>query len=118
MAQLGILREGALTENQSSDVMLLKSVMDGLKPIGFVSLTDYAETDFVSEAVKSMLEYKIAQGNQFQRRVLSLSDQKLSDYLAGFDYANPEDNYELILTGLILGFPIESTFACIIGSVS
>ncbi len=38
-----------------------------------------------------------------------LKHQRVSDFLAGFDYANPDTLEKLIITGLILGYPIETT---------
>lgn len=40
----------------------------------------------------------------------SLKNIPLSHWLADWDYANPKTNRELMLTGLLLGYPIESTF--------
>lgn len=39
--------------------------------------------------------------------------RRLSDFLK-YDYANPHSDLELIIVGLILGYPIESTFSCIV----
>jgi hypothetical protein len=38
-----------------------------------------------------------------------VAKKQLSDYLTGWDYANPITNFDCILVGLLLGFPIEST---------
>lgn len=43
--------------------------------------------------------------------ILAKSDSKLSDFIRGFDYGNPVTNVDFVLTGLLLGYPIESTFA-------
>lgn len=40
--------------------------------------------------------------------ILSLKDIQISSYLTS-DYANPNTDQELIVTGLILGYPIETT---------
>lgn len=40
--------------------------------------------------------------------ILSLKDVQISSYLTS-DYANPNTDQELIVTGLILGYPIETT---------
>jgi len=42
-----------------------------------------------------------------------LEGKKVSDYL-GFDYANPYSVEDLVITGLILGYPIETTASLII----
>lgn len=39
----------------------------------------------------------------------SLKDRPLSSWLTGWDYANPVTNRDLALTGLLLGYAIEST---------
>jgi len=39
----------------------------------------------------------------------SLIDKHLSYWLNAWDYANPKSNRELALTGLLLGYPVEST---------
>lgn len=52
-----------------------------------------------------------------KERLLELGDYKFTDFLSGWDYANPSGIFELIKTGLLLGYPIESTYACITGKV-
>lgn len=43
-----------------------------------------------------------------------LSNKKLESFLKGYDYAKiSQSNSELVITGLILGYAVESTFACI-----
>jgi|UPI00041DD0DE hypothetical protein len=49
-----------------------------------------------------------------ESRLLSKGNCNLSDFLVDWDYANPKSNYDLALTGLLLGFPIESTVAIMI----
>lgn len=49
-----------------------------------------------------------------ESRLLSKGNCDLSDFLVDWDYANPKSNYDLALTGLLLGFPIESTVAIMI----
>lgn len=45
-----------------------------------------------------------------------LSNKKLESFLKGYDYAKiSQSNLELVITGLILGYAVESTFACITG---
>ena len=39
----------------------------------------------------------------------------LLDGTAGFDYANPKNDIQYVITGLLLGYPLESTAACITG---
>jgi hypothetical protein len=45
--------------------------------------------------------------------LISLKDKSLSDFF-DYDYANPESPLDLITTGLILGYPIETTASIII----
>lgn len=50
--------------------------------------------------------------------ILNLKERKLSTPLNGFDYSSPfKNNFNHVLTGLILGYPIESTIAFLIGQV-
>ena len=51
--------------------------------------------------------------NQIYNSIQTLKDLPISRFLGGYDYANPQDMYQLILTGLILGYPIETTFSII-----
>jgi len=39
----------------------------------------------------------------------SIENQKVSHYLSGFDYGNPNSDIEVLLTGLILGYSINTT---------
>ncbi|CAM3467390.1 MULTISPECIES: hypothetical protein [Paenibacillus] len=56
--------------------------------------------------------------NQYVKsKIRALSNQKLSDYLAGYDFTNPKSDYDLIFSGLLFGHPIESTFASLVGSM-
>lgn len=57
----------------------------------------------------------IALGDEM--RIRQLGEMELSYFLEGWDYAHPKTNFELIKTGLLLGYPIESTFAIISGSI-
>jgi len=45
---------------------------------------------------------------------LSLKNKPLAYWLTDWDYANPKSNRDLALTGLLLGYPIESTVALMI----
>jgi len=45
--------------------------------------------------------------------ILELKEHYLSDFLTDWDYANPHTDFEVIKTGLLLGYPIESTFSII-----
>lgn len=65
--------------------------------------------------------YRIME-NSLRIEILSISDEEhlrdvsekqLSDFLRDYDYVNPRNDFECILTGLLLGFPIESTVAFI-----
>lgn len=47
-----------------------------------------------------------------------LADRELSSFLVGYDYANPRNGLDLAITGLILGYAVESTFACATGYVN
>lgn len=49
-----------------------------------------------------------------ESQLLSKGNCYLRDFLVDWDYANPKSNYDLVLTGLLLGFPIESTVAIMI----
>lgn len=56
--------------------------------------------------------------NQYVKsKIRALSNQKLSDYLAGYDFTNPKSDYDLIFSGLLFGHPIEATFARLVGSM-
>jgi hypothetical protein len=48
--------------------------------------------------------------------LLQLKGHELSDYLTEWDYANPWNNFTFALTGLLLGYPVESTVAVITGA--
>ena len=39
----------------------------------------------------------------------------LLDGTAGFDYANPKNDAQYVITGLLLGYPLESTASCLTG---
>lgn len=41
----------------------------------------------------------------------SLHDHNISKYLKGFNYAEPFTPFDLVITGLLLGYPIETTAA-------
>ncbi len=45
-----------------------------------------------------------------------IADKTLDECIASFDYDNPEDDEELIITGLVFGYPIESTISIILGN--
>ncbi|QGS68150.1 hypothetical protein CV093_04435 [Oceanobacillus sp. 143] len=50
--------------------------------------------------------------------ILNLKKWELSSFLNGFDYSSPfKTTVNHVLTGLILGYPIESTIAVLIGQV-
>ena len=49
--------------------------------------------------------------------ILNHNDLELSSFLNGFDHANPKKRHEYVLTGLILGYPIESTVALLTGQI-
>jgi len=56
--------------------------------------------------------------NQYVKsKIRALSNQKLSDYLVGYDFTDPKSDYDLIFSGLLLGHPIKSTFASLVGSM-
>lgn len=44
-----------------------------------------------------------------------LEESSFSDYLSDWNYWNPEEDYELVRIGLLLGYAVESTMACIVG---
>lgn len=48
--------------------------------------------------------------------ISKLKNEEVSKYLTNFDYANPESIEDLIITGLILGYPIETTVSIILES--
>jgi hypothetical protein len=50
---------------------------------------------------------------QVERHILGFRNQRISAYLE-FDYANPKTALDLITTGLVLGYPIETTASLII----
>lgn len=47
-----------------------------------------------------------------------LSNRSFEEFLTDWDYANPASPYHLVQTGLLLGYPIESTYALITGEIS
>lgn len=139
----------------------LRAVIDGRKPMGFITVTDQDKADFLELIQQTDLEYretKVENGavigfavsgtfgkhfnlealirsyerleaahygvlkgyimNEYvKRRVHALCNQKLSDYLVGYDFADPKSDYDLILTGLLFGHPVQSTFAFLVGSM-
>jgi len=54
--------------------------------------------------------------HNLKKQILKLRNRQLSDYLTDWDYANPKTDIDLILTGLLLGYPLESTSALIMGT--
>ena len=50
-------------------------------------------------------------------RIYRLRNEQVSEYLHAYDCANPRSDYEFMLTGLTLGFPLESTFALLTGNI-
>ena len=61
--------------------------------------------DYVNYAIKVQIPFSTEEVKSF---ILSLKDIQISSYLTS-DYANPATNQELIINGLILGYPIETT---------
>ena len=49
--------------------------------------------------------------NTIRVNLLKIKDNKLSNYLTDWDYGNPKTVIEAVTVGLLLGYPIESTFA-------
>jgi hypothetical protein len=45
-----------------------------------------------------------------------IEDKALDECIASFDYNNPECDEEFIITGLVFGYPIESTVSIILGN--
>ena len=45
-----------------------------------------------------------------------IEDKTLDECLASFDYDNPKNDEEFIITGLVFGYPIESTVSIIPGN--
>ncbi len=45
-----------------------------------------------------------------------IEDKTLDECIASFDYNNPEGDEEFIITGLVFGYPIESTVSIILGN--
>lgn len=127
---------------------LLQAVIEGKKPIGFLSSNE----EYINSIKRKGLPFKINEdpignenlgvsqigtfSNHFdlealiksyqilskidgytildkweEQKIYHLANQSFSDYLFSYDYLNPKSVYEFVLTGLILGFPIESTYA-------
>jgi hypothetical protein len=45
-----------------------------------------------------------------------IEDKALDECIASFDYNNPKGDEEFIITGLVFGYPIESTVSIILGN--
>ncbi|WP_071396610.1 hypothetical protein [Bacillus tuaregi] len=53
-----------------------------------------------------------------EESLLEINELELAYFIKGFDYASSQKkNWEHVLTGLLLGFPIESTVALLIGQI-
>jgi hypothetical protein len=73
----------------------------------YFDLTDFIESYRI---MSRSIGYEILSYEE-EKFLLEKSDLNLSDFLSGFDYVNPITNADFALTGLLLGYPIESTVA-------
>lgn len=98
---------GLIYKKQKPDMM-------GKMEIGFANSGTFNDHFSLTDLIDSYLIMADASSLELfieLKKILSLKNKKLSFFLDGYDYANPKTEYELILTGLILGYPIESTFS-------
>lgn len=135
--------------------LLIQSVINKEKPIGFVFVNNKDKEMLINKIEKSALTYIVNNSCQegyyeigvanhgtikdnfdinaliesyklygekinfkfiteeIEFSLRSLSEKKLSDFLQDYDYANPSSIIDLIVTGLILGYAVESTMAII-----
>lgn len=49
--------------------------------------------------------------NMIKNNLLKIKNNELSNYLTNWNYGNPKTVFEVVTVGLLLGYPIESTFA-------
>jgi hypothetical protein len=73
------------------------------------TLKDLFDLDSLQKDYVSYLGYKAI---GFEK----IKDKTLDECIAPFDYDNPKNNEELIITGLVFGYPIESTVSIILGN--
>ena len=81
------------------------------KELGFCQkgkLKDLFDLDSLQKDYSVYLGYKAI---DFKK----IADKTLDECIASFDYDNPKDDEELIITGLVFGYPIESTVSIILG---
>lgn len=79
------------------------------KDLGFCQkgkLKDLFDLDSLQKDYLNYLGYKAI---DFKK----IEDKTLDECITSFDYNNPEDDEELIITGLVFGYPIESTVSII-----
>ena len=82
------------------------------KELGFCQkgkLKDLFDLDSLQKDYVNYLGYKAI---DFKK----IADKTLDECIASFDYDNPKDDEELIITGLVFGYPIESTVSIILGN--
>jgi len=144
---------GSEDEDLSSDINLVKDIVNGLKPMGFAFIRPEQLEECKRLLEKSKLKYFITHdslpngykyyniamcqditfGEAFDVEAFLksyknmqtsigysfeldegyfrfLKNYRLSHWLKDWNYAHPRDTTELMLTGLLLGYPIESTF--------
>ena len=71
---------------------------------------DALKTDYSNFLIAADQEYLLDRVSEF---ISSLKGREISSFLTGYDYANPKSPEDFILTGLLLGYPIETTFSII-----
>ncbi len=59
------------------------------------------------------LNIDIEEVNEIKEVIYHLRDLELSEFLYKYDYVNPATDIDLVITGLILGYPIETTVSII-----
>jgi hypothetical protein len=82
------------------------------KELGFCQkgkLKDLFDLDSLQKDYVNYLGYKAI---DFKK----IADKTLDECIAPFDYDNPKDDEKLIITGLVFGYPIESTVSIILGN--
>lgn len=92
--EVGIANQGTLAENFDIEALIISyRVMSEKFSSGFKLLDEDDEN-----------------------KLRVLAKKSLSDFLSDYDYANPKSNLDVVVTGLILGFAIESTFSFTLGN--
>lgn len=92
-AELGVCQPGRIGE-----LFDIEAVITSYRLLGNTSWCNF---DFLSDDEDKLRE---------------VAEHQLCDYLSDWDYANPSSNFDCILVGLLLGFPLESTVAFILGT--